>query len=165
MKSFALLLFWMVLPTSAMAADPGRDEIANVKVVVYHATNGDPGVAGDKATEVSEKKTKWLASKESLKFEHYRLLGADSKPLFRSYENWAQPISGSDEILCRFEVASRLSKESVRMDLELWLSRKKILKSGVVLTAGKPVVVLGPEWRGGRMIVSVELAPAEKKGQ
>ena len=165
MKCFAMLLLWMVLPYSALAADPGRDAIATVNVRVYHATNGDPSVAGDKAVEVSEETVKWLASKESLKFENYRLLGSDSKPLFRSYENWAQPIAGSDEILCRFEVASRLSKESVRIDLELWLSRKKILKSGVALTSGKPVVVLGPEWRGGRMIVSVELAPAADKGQ
>ena len=165
MKYFAILLLSMLLSLSVMAADPGRDEIANVKVLVYHATDGDPKVAGDKAIEVPEETAKWLASKESLKFDHYRLLGTDFKPLYRSYENWAQPINGSDEILCRFEVASRLSNESVRIDLELWLSRKKILKSGVVLTAGKPVVVLGPEWRGGRMIVSVELAPLANKGQ
>ncbi len=165
MRIFAILLLWMVLPLSLMASDPGRDEIANVKVRVYHATNGNPEVAGDKAVEVSKETARWLASKERLKFEHYRLLGSDFKPLYRSYENWAQPISGSDEILCRFEVASRLSNESVRIDLELWLSRKKILKSGVVLKAGKPVLVLGPEWRGGRMIVSVELAPLANKGQ
>jgi hypothetical protein len=165
MKTFVMLLLWMALPLSALAADPGRDAIATVKVLVYHATDGDPEVAGERAVKVSEETARWLASKESLKFAHYRLLGSDSKPLFRSYENWAQPITGSDEILCRFEVASRLSKESVRIDLELWLSRKKILKSGVALTTGKPVVVLGPEWRGGRMIVSVELAPAAKKGQ
>ncbi|MFC7338922.1 hypothetical protein ACFQY0_17125 [Haloferula chungangensis] len=165
MKLIAMWLLCLLLPASLMAADPGRDEISNVKVMVYHATNGDPKVAGDKALEVPQETIKWLASKESLKFEHYRLLGTDSKPLYRSYENWAQPISGSDEILCRFEVASRLSKDSIRIDLELWLSRKKILKSGVALTAGKPVVVLGPQWRGGRMIVSVELAPPANKGQ
>jgi hypothetical protein len=165
MKSFLLLLIWLLLPIPAMAADPGRDVIASVKVLVYHATDGDPAVAGAKATEVSEETAKWFASKESLRFANYRLLGSESKPLYRSYENWAQPIEGSEEILCRFEVASRLSKDSVRIDLELWLSRKKILKSGVVLTAGKPVVVLGPQWRGGRMIVSVELAPATNKGQ
>ena len=165
MKVLSLLLLWLALSLTTSAADPGRDEIAEVKVLVYHATDGDPSVAGEKAVEVSEETASWLASKESLKFEHYRLLGSDLKPLFRSYENWAQPIGGSDEILCRFEVASRLSKESVRIDLELWLSRKKILKSGVVLTSGKPVLVLGPEWRGGRMIVSVELAPTANKGQ
>jgi hypothetical protein len=165
MRSFALLLFWMLLPFSAAAADPGRDAIATVKVRVYHATDGDPSVAGEKAVEVSEETANWLSSKEGLKFEHYRLLGTDSKPLYRSYENWAQPFEGSDEILCRFEVASRFSKESVRIDLELWLSRKKILKSGVVLTSGKPVVVLGPKWRGGRVIVSVELATLPDKGQ
>ena len=78
---------------------------------------------------------------------------------YRSYENWAQPIAGSDEILCRFETESRISHDTMRLDLELWLSRKKILKSGVLLAEGKPVLVLGPEWRGGRLIISVELVP------
>lgn len=163
MMTRLMLLFAVMLPTSLSAADPGRESIATVKVRVYHATDGDPSVAGEKAVKVSDETQKWLASKESLKFEHYRLLGSDAKPLYRSYENWAQPIEGSDEILCRFEVASRLSNDSVRIDLELWLSRKKILKSGVALMTGKPVVVLGPEWRGGRMIVAVELAPTAKK--
>lgn len=165
MKGFASLLAWVFLSMVVSAADPGRDEIAAVEVRVYHGTDGDPSVAGEKAVEVSEETARWLSAKESLKFEHYRLLGTDSQPLFRSYENWAQPIAGSDEILCRFEVSGRPSKDSLRIDLELWLSRKKILKSGVALTEGKPVVVLGPAWRGGRMIVSVELAPPEDKAQ
>lgn len=151
-------------PAGVRAGDPGRDVIGRVKVDVYFGTDADPAVAGPKASEVDEETTKRLAGQEALKFGHYRLLGSDEKPLFRSYENWAQPIQGSDEILCRFEVESRVSKEAKRLDLELWLSRKKILKSGVVLASGKPVLVLGPEWRGGRLIVSVELAPPAEAG-
>ncbi|MEM1083067.1 MAG: hypothetical protein AAGI48_03025 [Verrucomicrobiota bacterium] len=165
MKRRLVLLLGLLLPMSLSAADPGRDEIATVNVVVFHATNGDPSVAGDKVRNVSEETRRWLSAHEKLKFDHYRVLGFDDKPLFRSYENWAQPIKGSDEILCRFEVESLKSDDAVRIDFELWLSRKKILKSGVMLTTGKPVFVLGPEWRGGRMIVSVELAPKADKGQ
>ena len=77
----------------------------------------------------------------------------------RSYENWAQPLPPSDEILLRFEAQARPSKEVTRLDLELWLSRKKILKTGAALSSNTPVFVLGPEWRGGHMILIISLAP------
>ena len=153
------------LPLPSGAADPGRDVIGQVRVEVFFGTDEDPATAGPRAAAVDEETSKWLSAKEPLRFKHYRLLGSDSKPLYRSYENWAQPIAGSDEILCRFEVESRVSRERKRLDLELWLSRKKILKSGVVLGAGRPVLVLGPEWRNGRLIVAVELAPPGKEAK
>ena len=147
----------------AAAQDPGKDVIGSVRVKVYFGTNGDPATAGPKAEKVEDPVREALRAQESLRFDHYRLLGTDTKPVFRSYENWAQPIGGSEEILCRFEVQSRLSAEAIRLDLELWLSRKKILKTGAVVATGRPVLVLGPEWRGGRMIVAVELAPPEER--
>lgn len=158
-----LLTVWM-LPLAAEAADPGKETIGEVEVVVYFGTDGDPAAAGDRSAEVDDKTAERLRGQKPLRFAHYRRLGSDRKELYRSYENWAQPIAGSDEILCRFETESRLSKHRMRLDLELWLSRKKILKSGLVLAHGKPVLVLGPEWRGGRLIVSVELAPPPKRG-
>lgn len=167
MKRRLLLLAGLAAMMSAVvrAEDPGREAIGAVTVKVYFGTNGDPAVAGERASEVSEAVVERLADSEELAFAHYRELGSDRKPLYRSYENWAQPIAGSDEILCRFEVSGRVSKGEIRLDLELWLSRKKILKTGAVLAEGKPVLVLGPEWRGGQLIVSVELAPGRPKGQ
>jgi hypothetical protein len=84
--------------------------------------------------------------------------------LLRSYENWAQPLKPSDEVLVRFEARSRPSADATRLDLELWLSRKKILKTDALLEGDRPLYVLGPVWRGGRLIISVALAPQEKPG-
>lgn len=155
-----LPLFWLLaLMVAAPAKDPGRDVVGRLQVVVFYGTDGDPAAAGERTQEVDEATAERLRAQDQLHFEHYRLLGSDRKVVYRSYENWAQPIAGSDEVLCRFEVESRVSKESLRLDLELWLSRKKILKSGLALTPGKPVLVLGPEWRGGRLIISVGLEP------
>jgi hypothetical protein len=50
------------------------------------------------------------------------------------------------------------TKDEVPLNLELWLSRKKILKSDISLRYGQPLYVLGPEWRSGRLIIAVELA-------
>ena len=82
--------------------------------------------------------------------------------MFRSYENWAQPLKPSEEVLVKFEARSRPTKDATRLDLELWLSRKKILKTDVLLQGDRPLLVLGPEWRGGRIIIAVSLA-GEKK--
>lgn len=148
---------------SAAQTDPGKDVIGMVTVTVYHATNGDAGAAGQRAKAASEQIVKRLAGEQKLKFAHYRELGKDTKPLFRSYENWAQPLPPSDEILLRFEAQSKLTKEQRRLDIELWLSRKKILKTDAAMEPGKPLLVLGPEWRGGRLIIAAELAPAPSK--
>lgn len=164
MKGMLRLWVALLLPLAAPAADPGKEIVGEVEVVVYFGTDGDPAAAGERAAEVDEAVSKRLQAQEPLEFAHYRLLGKDAQELYRSYENWAQPIAGSDEILCRFETESRISRDKIRLDLELWLSRKKILKSGIALTHGKPVLVLGPTWRGGRLIVSVELAPPPSKG-
>ena len=148
---------------STAQTDPGKDVIGMVTVTVYHATNGDAGAAGQRAKAASEQVVKRLTGEQKLKFAHYRELGKDTKPLFRSYENWAQPLPPSDEILLRFEAQSKLTKQQRRLDIELWLSRKKILKTDAAMEAGKPLLVLGPEWRGGRLIISAELAPPASK--
>jgi hypothetical protein len=138
--------------------DTGRAKVGKLEVTVYFATNGDPAAAGERAQEIATAIRDRLRSEEKLKFDHYRALGAETQPIFRSYENWAQPLKPSDEILVRFETRTQPAKDSVSLDLELWLARKKILKTDAALQAGHPLYVLGPEWRGGRLIIAVALA-------
>lgn len=146
---------------SHAADDPGKAELGKVVVRVIHATNGDAAAAGKEAAALDKATEKRLRSEEKLRFKSYRLLGKDAQPLFRSYENWAQPLRPSDEVLVRFEARSRPTERATRLDLELWFGRKKILKSDVVLEGGRPLFVLGPEWRGGRLIIAVSLAAAD----
>ncbi|MDP4625758.1 MAG: hypothetical protein NWT08_11540 [Akkermansiaceae bacterium] len=138
--------------------DPGRTKIGKLEVTVYFATNGDPAAAGERAAEISEETSARFQSEEQLKFTHYRALGADTQPIFRSYENWAQPLKPSDEILVRFENRNQPNDDEISLDLELWLARKKILKTDALLRPGIPLFVLGPEWRGGRLIIATALA-------
>lgn len=145
--------------------DPGKAVVGRVSVSVYYATDGDPAAAGERAAEAAPEVVSSLRGEERLRFSHYRLLGNDTQPLFRNYENWAQPLKPSDEVLVRFDARSRPTKQTMRLDLELWLSRKKILKTDALLEQGRPLHVLGPEWRGGRLIISVALAPKENPGK
>jgi len=155
------LLAWAGAGLALGQSDPGKDPIGTVKVIVYYGTNGDPAAAGPRAKAVPPEMAARLAREEKLKFSKYLELGRDSKPLLRSYENWVTPLQPSREIMLRFEAQSKLSKELMRMDLELWLSQKKILKTDAMMVPDKPLFVLGPQWRGGRLIVSVELSPAK----
>ena len=145
--------------------DPGKQPIGRLEASVVLATNGDPEVAGPRAIALGHAVESRLRGEEDLSFAHYRLLGNDVGTVYRSYENWAEPLKPSDEVLIRFEAQSQPSSGGLRLDLELWLSRKKILKTDVLVTTGRPVFILGPEWRGGRLIVAVGLAQTELPAQ
>ncbi len=144
--------------------DPGRKILRQVIVTVYHATNSNPKAAGAKARPVSKEITGRLRRDERLRFKNYRLLGQDTQPLLRSYESWAQPLKPSDEIMVRFEAQGRPTKNTAILDLELWLARSKTVKTDARLEGDRPLFFLGPEWRGGRLIISVALAPPAKPG-
>ena len=102
-----------------------------------------------------------LQREKHTRFKHYRLLGNDTKELFRSYENWAEPVKPSDEIMVRFEAQSDPGPNKALLDLELWLGRKKIVKTDVSLTADKPLWVRGPVWREGHLIIAVSMIPVK----
>lgn len=162
---FCIPFLWLILLATAPAQDdPGKAKLGQVSVTVYYATNGDPAAAGTKATQVSSKTESLLRSQPQLDFKNYRALGKDTQAVLRSYESWAQPLKPSDEILIRFEARSLPTAKMMQLDLELWLSRKKILKTDARLEGNRPLFILGPEWRGGRLIITVALAQNEKAG-
>lgn len=151
----------VVISSSLLFAqeDSGGAKIGTLNVTVYYATDGDPAAAGERAQPISETTKTSLSATEGLKFNHYRAMGADAKPIFKSYENWAQPLKPADEILIRFETRLEHTENEIPLNLDLWLTRKKVLKSDITLKRGQPLYILGPEWRGGRLIIAVELAP------
>ncbi len=162
-SGIALVLFGLT-HSAAGQDDPGKENMGQVSVVVYYATNSDPKAAGAKVARVSQKTQDRLRAEQHLKFKSYRLLGEDLQPLLRSYESWAQPLKPSDEVLVKFEARSLATEAMVTLDVELWLSRKKILKTDARLEGKRSLYILGPEWRGGRLIIAVALAEKSKLG-
>jgi hypothetical protein len=162
-KSLSLAAWISLVAAATGQEDPGRAKVGRVSVTVYHATDGDPKASGSK-TNVSKETAERLYKEERLRFKHYRFLGQDTQPLLRSYESWAQPLGPSDEVLVRFEAQGEPTKKSAVLDVELWLARKKIIKTDARLEGDRPLFVLGPEWRGGRLIIAVALATEQKSG-
>lgn len=141
--------------------DPGKEVVGRILVEVYHGTDQPQARPAKHTKAVPAEITQRLQREKSTRFKLYSLLGADTKELFRSYENWAEPVKPSDEIMVRFEAKSHPGPTEALLDLELWLGRKKIVKTDVRLTADKPLWVRGPQWRKGHLIIAVSLLPAE----
>ncbi|MBK1831137.1 hypothetical protein JIN77_10395 [Verrucomicrobiaceae bacterium R5-34] len=164
-KTYLLFLLLPVLLGlgSGMAAakdsknDAGKEKIGKIQATVYYGTNGSVENLGRNATPVPKAISDKLGKIEKFQFSHYRQLGSDSQPVLRSYENWVSPLKPSEEIMLSFESRGVTQKTSLRLDLELWQHRRKVMKSDPVLHPKRPLYILGPKWREGRLIIAVEL--------
>ena len=90
-------------------------------------------------------------------------LGADTQPVLRTYENWVSPLKPSEEIMLSFESRGVTDSHGLRLDLELWQHKRKVMKSDPVLYPKRPLYILGPKWRQGRLIIAVELIALTSK--
>lgn len=150
----------LLLSAQDKGKDTGKEKVGRLKAVLYIGTDDDISKLGEKAKKsapVPEAVIKQLQSVEKMRFKHYLKLGEDIQSVFRSYENWVSPLKPSEEILLSFESRGRSSDGGLRLDLELWQHRRKVMKSDPVLYLGRPLLILGPKWRGGTMIIVVEL--------
>lgn len=139
------------------------ETIGSMSVELIYATNGDAKKAGEGAKELSKAEVKALQGIEDLKFSHYRLLGSDQPNILRGYESWATPLRPSKELLISFQPIKRSSKDKLQMVLEYWQSKRKVFSTNPVLTKGKTLYLLGPEWRKGRLILAVKILSLKKK--
>jgi len=160
-----ILLFGLTL-TLAHAKDLGKESIGKIRATLYFATQTDPQTLGNTSKHwhpVTPATIRRFKSIGSTKFKYYRKLGEDTQPIFRSYENWLTPLKPSEEILISFE-SRGFNKENVLiLDLELWQHRRKIMKSAPRLKKGSPLLILGPHWKGGTLIIAVELIEIKSK--
>lgn len=153
-----LLSISLLLPTSLVAQkDQGRETLGKLKATLYIGTDGDVEALGEKLKTVDTKMEAKLRGVEKMKFKHYRSLGEDTQAVLRSYENWLRPLNPSKEVLISFECNGPKGPHSVKLDLELWQQNRKLMKANPVLKVGKPLLILGPSWRGGQLIIAVEL--------
>ncbi len=141
--------------------DAGKDAVGELKVSLFFGTNGDVSQAGEEQHELSAPKLAELKSLKTIKFSKYRLLGEDQQSILRSYINWANPMNDSKEILLSFQPIEKATADELKIDLEFWQSHAKIMKSGPTLKIGKPLFIQGPAWRGGYIVIAVELVSLE----
>jgi hypothetical protein len=154
------LLFCLCFTSMMQASEErARDVIGSVTVKVIYASNSTIKTSVGKTAPLPADFRERLIKDPKLRYTNYAIVGVDTKPLYRSVENWSQPIATSGDIMVRFEPQARPSKELTRLDLEVWLSRRKSLKVGVALSADTPLFIVGPQWKEGNMILAIQLEP------
>ena len=146
--------------SEAPTKDMGKERVGQIKATLYIGTNDELAKLGDRAKKsaiVDEATIKRLQSIPKMRFKNYRRLGEDVQSVFRSYENWLSPLKPSEEILLSFESRGSSKDGGLKLDLEFWQQHRKVMKSDPVLHIGQPLIILGPKWRGGTLIIAVEL--------
>lgn len=137
--------------------DIGKDQIGKIKTTVYFGTDSSTENLEKHTTPVPEAELKKLRGIQKMSFKNYRTLGHDTRSVLRSYENWTSPLKPSEEIMLSFESRGRNDTGGLKLDLELWQDKRKVMKSDPLLYKGRPLLILGPKWRSGRLIIAVEL--------
>ena len=158
---FIAVLLPSLMVSSALAeqghSDKGKEIVGKIKASLYLGSDSAPEKWAEKYALVEKEVTGQLRGIQQMRFQHYRKLGADIQPVFRSYENWLAPLKPSEEILLSFESRGRSDDGGLRLDLEFWQHRRKIMQMNPVLHADKPLLILGPRWRGCSLIIAIEL--------
>ena len=157
LKYLSLLSVICVSQLMAEEKDAGKQTVGKLNATLYIGTDGDVKDLGDKVQILKADVESSFRAIEKMKFASYRKLGSDTQPVLRSYENWLAPLKPAEEILISYESKGLVADDGLRLDLELWQQKRKIMKSDQVLKLGKPLLILGPKWRGGTLIISIEL--------
>lgn len=139
------------------AEEPGKEEMGSVLTELIFATNGSVEDSGVRGKPLSAEEQKSLQSSGRLNFKSYLRLGSDQQPVWRAFENWSVPMRPSEEVMVSFEPKGKVGKDALRLDLKLWLQKREVLAAIQVLKKGERLRILGPKWRGGNLIIGIEL--------
>lgn len=132
--------------------DPGLEKVGSVEGQMIFATNSKENA---KMGNPLPKSLLEIVKKESkLDYKFYRMLSKDTQTLFRGYENW---LFKSEILMLSYE-AKDISKQSVQLDLNFWQLGKKVIKTDPSLKKGEPLLIVGPNYRDGKILVAIELA-------
>ena len=159
---------WMVLALSLLwgqsviADEPGKEVMGSVLTELVFATNGSVEDSGATGKALSAEEIKSLQSSGRLNFKNYLRLGSDQQPVWRAFENWSVPMKPSEEVMVSFEPKGEVGEEALRLDLKLWLQKREVLSALPVLKKGERLYILGPKWRGGNLLVGIELVSLQK---
>lgn len=154
---FFVIALFLNLPSIAETPDVGKEKIATLKTSLYLASN-DPSIYNDsRSLKPKVQKKHPIIAKQQKKFNYSRLLGVDTKPVLRSYENWALPLKGSKALMLSFEAIGKPTNNTLIIDLNLWQKKKKIMKKAHTFEVGKPLQIQGPKYKKGYLILSIEL--------
>ena len=98
-----------------------------------------------------------VVSESKFKAEELYKIGTDTQDVYKAYQSWLKPLEGSDKFMINCEPKARL-KDGQKMVINFWVDNKKIFSTDTILIKYKtPLIITGPSWRGGKILMAVEL--------
>ena len=154
-----LAIMFLALAGIAGAQDPGKEAIGKVRTEVLFGTNGALAPLGENVVALGAKEAAKLKKVAKLEqYESFVKLGSVEQDILKGYKSWAQPISNSQALMLTFQPqASIKESRKLRLDVEYWQQSKMTLRWDRVFEVRKRVYLIGPRWRDGNLIITVEL--------
>ncbi len=98
-----------------------------------------------------------VVSESKFKAEELYKIGTDKQDVYKAYQSWLKPLEGSDKFMINCEPKARL-KNGQKMVVNFWVDNKKVFSTDTILIKYKtPLIIMGPSWRGGKILMAVEL--------
>jgi len=91
---------------------------------------------------------------DSLRFSHYRLLGEHAQKLYKEFDSWIVP---SEEIFLKLDSRGPVESGGVQLAVQLWHNKAVLVKADVILKNGRPLLIRGPQWGDGYILISLWL--------
>ena len=161
----AVLLVSFAALATAGAEDPGLEKIGKVRTELLFGTNGTVASLGDGVAQLPQAEKNRLKKVSKLgKFKKFVKLGSVEQAVLKGYKSWAQPIKNSEALMVTFQPQAEIKEDKkLRLDVEYWQKSKMALRWDRVFEVGKRVYLIGPKWRDGNLIITVELVSLKSK--
>ena len=148
-----LLLFFTV--QFATAADQGKHVTGLIKATLIFAGPTSKDVENTVLLDGSLRSI--VVSESKFKAEELYKIGSDTQDVYKAYQSWLKPLKGSDKFMISCEPKARL-KDGQKMEINFWVDKQKIFASDTLFIKYKtPLIITGPSWRDGKILMAVEL--------
>lgn len=155
---YTLIILSLIGIVNADNLSASPETVGQLKGTIIYAVNEKDSKSAE-VPEVTGLLKKAINSDASLKHNYYHELGNDQKEISRADENWLHPIQNSDQLKLRYDCKTATEK-GVVLTISFWQENKKIFSTEpFTLSKEAPLIISGPDWREGKLLIAVELLP------
>ena len=153
----ALCAAWAAWTTLApLQAAPPPPQLT---ALLFYATDGDGSEAPEKMPDTSgEIKRYEKALRQATTARHFHLIGKHTAEAQARFSIWLKP---SPQFPLQLENTGTMPDGAITLYWILWqketlpIKDRELVKSTTILTPKTPLIIVGPQWRNGRLIFLV----------
>lgn len=143
---FRIIICLTLVATTARAEDSDGEVWAALYLATNEAPSGEP-------SDIEETLATALPDWKS-----FEMLGENNQKILTEYESWVVPTK---EVFLKIDSLGRDdSGKGLRLNLQLWQEKDVLVKTDTILRKA-PLIIAGPEWGDGRLIMVVQLKAAK----